>query len=109
VFNCVFGVERLTRHGAPQELQPHTKRAIPALRDDSDVASQHRLCELVHHRRVIVTVSKKQLERRKSGRSVGQGKGWEICRVLKEETSFQVNSPSQRIHHEWWSILCCHC
>lgn len=55
---------RLTRHGAAQHLQPHTQRAVPALRDDSDVAGQHGLRQLVHHRSVLIAVSEEQLGER---------------------------------------------
>lgn len=58
---CTVRSVRLTRQGASQDLQSHAERAIPALRNDPDVAGQNRLCELVHHRHVLITVSKKQL------------------------------------------------
>lgn len=51
----------LTRQRAAQDLQPHAQRAVPALRDDPDVASQHGLGEPVHDRSVFVVVSEEQL------------------------------------------------
>lgn len=59
---CVFGGVRFTREGAAQNLQPHAERAVPALRDDSDVASHHGHGEPVHHGRFLITVCKEQLE-----------------------------------------------
>ena len=58
---------RLTGHRAAEDLHPHTQRAVPALRDDSHVAGQHRLCQLVHYRSVLITVSKEQLGEREEG------------------------------------------
>lgn len=49
---------RLTRKGAPQHLQSHAQRAIPALRDDSDITGHDRHGQLVHHWSVLVIVSK---------------------------------------------------
>lgn len=98
---CAFGGVRLTGKGAPEDLQPHAKRSVPALRDDSDVTSHHRLSQPVHHRSVLVIVSKKQL--RKKWRLDVSGWGKEV------EDNVKMNSPSQHIHHGWCSILCCHC
>lgn len=59
---CVFGSARLTGEGAAQNLQPHAEGAVPALRDDSDVASDHGHSEPVHHWSVLITVCKEQLD-----------------------------------------------
>lgn len=63
---------RLTWQGATEKLQPHAQRAIPVLRDDSDVTGHHGLSQLVHHRSICVTVSKKQLDYRERDRSQGK-------------------------------------
>lgn len=63
VGSFLLGSGLLTRKRAAQDLQPHTKRAVPALRDDSNVARHHWLCKPVHDRGVFVAVSKKQLDK----------------------------------------------
>ena len=74
---CIFKCVRLTRQGAAKHLQPHTQCAVPALRDDSDVAGHHRHCQLVHHWSVLITVSKEQLDRHE--------RGWEEEKYEREE------------------------
>lgn len=53
---------QLTWHGAAEDLQPHAQSAVPALRDDSNVTSQHWLSQLVHHWSVLIAVCKEQLD-----------------------------------------------
>lgn len=53
---------RLTCLGAAEDLQPHTQRAVPTLRDDSHVTGQHGHGQLVHHWSVLIAVPKEQLD-----------------------------------------------
>lgn len=71
----------LTVYGAAENLQPHTQRAIPALRNDSDVTGQHGLRQLVHHWNVLITVSKEQLGQREGGNNESEKEGGAGCKI----------------------------
>lgn len=103
---CVCLCVKFTRHGAAKDLQPHTQRAIPALGDDPDVAGQHRLCQLIHHWSVRITVSKEQLDKMKvSQRNIvetshsPQGSGTNVGELT------QSAYPSWMVVHSLLSLL----
>lgn len=51
----------LTRHRAAQDLHPHARGTVPALRKDADVTRHHRIHELRHHGGVFIRVPEEQL------------------------------------------------
>ena len=85
-------ISQLTRQGAAEHLDPHTQTAVPALRDDPDVTGDYGLRQLVHHRSVLITVSKEQLEERrarerkkpKQGRKANKSMIYEGILVFRE-------------------------
>lgn len=95
---------RLTRHGAAEDLQPHTQSAVPALRDDSDVAGQHGLCQLIHDRNILIIASKEQLDKR--GRKVSQGLSQTWCPEEVISAKFTQSAyPSWMVVHSLLSLL----
>ena len=90
----------LTVHGAAEDLQPHTQRAVPALRNDSDVPGQYGLCQLVHHWNVLITVSKEQLGHRDWGKNESKKEGGTGCKI-----NFLLSASSKWIPTVFWVFL----
>lgn len=96
---------RLTGQGTAKDLQPHTQRAVPALRDDSHVTGQYRLCQLVHHWSVFITVSEEQLGTREKTKKSESGKEeGDIIACGTEGRDIILRELTQSVYPSWMVV-----